>query len=528
VAFVLDARVRGGDAVPPSELAYHYHSALPDGDPRKAVEWCRAAAAAAGAVFSGPDVVRYARHALEALDLLDRPSLRLRMSLLYHLAMYARSHYPREAEQAIREVAHMAAEQCDAIMLLRAAMLFHVAPGLPPLPGQAALLERVLTLFKPSDMGFRSVALSALALAAPSCYSVERSRALLEEALPLCRKSKSPLAHYSVLVGKLYNIGGPGNDSEANDVAAELERLAVQYPAQTPVLPVTLAFHRAVYAFQRGDRQTMLAALDRASMRARVLHSQQKIWYCQRFALLARLELGETRGAVQDLDRTIQTEQGTIWGAEVFCAFDAAVTRALLAQPAPLSPELHDALRFEPADPPGIWATKLRTLAECGRLDEARGALRAVPPAELGQLPCDADYLGTLGNLARAALLLRMPDYAEAVYGLLAPYSAMFAVGYTLYCDGSVAQLQGMLAHYLGRYETAATHLELGLRHNERAGLHARALETRLQLARCLRALRGGAAQALELAREAHAGATRLGQQRWIAEALQLFPDAGE
>ena len=530
VAAVLDARVASGDSVPPSELAYHFHSALPDGDARKTVEYCRAAAAAAGAVFASPDVVRYARHALEALELVDRPSLRLRMSLLYLMAMYARGHAPRECERAIREVAHMAMEQGDRVMLLRAAMMFNVAPGLPPLPGQTALLEHVLTMLHPHDVGFRGASLSALAVATPYCYSAERSRALMDEAMPLVRKSQSPLAHYSSLLAKLYLVGGPVHYTEAGEVALELERLAVQHPAQMPVLPISLAHHRAVQSFQQGDRMALMAAIDRGCMRARVLHSAQKIWYCERFALLARLQFTPSREALHELERSVYTEQGTIWGSELFCAFDGTVTRAQLGQAAPLSTELHDALRYESADPPGVWAIKLRALTESGRLDEARGALRAVPAAELAQLPCDADYLGTLGNLTRAVLILRMTDYAEALYALLAPYSQLFAVGYTLFCDGSIAQLQGMLAEYLGRNETAITHLELGLRHNERIGLNARAHETRLQLARCLRKQRSGDAQrqALELAREAHAGATRLGQPRLIEEALQLFPDAGE
>ena len=72
--------------------------------------------------------------------------------------------------------------------------------------------------------------------------------------------------------------------------------------------------------------------------------------------------------------------------------------------------------------------------------------------------------------------------------------------------------------------------LARAIRFSERIGLNARAHETRLQLARCLRKQRSGDAQrqALELAREAHAGATRLGQPRLAEEALQLFPDAGE
>lgn len=48
-----------------------------------------------------------------------------------------------------------------------------------------------------------------------------------------------------------------------------------------------------------------------------------------------------------------------------------------------------------------------------------------IRPASL--LPCDRDYLGTLGHLARATLLLGALDYASVLYRLLTPYPEAFA-----------------------------------------------------------------------------------------------------
>jgi predicted ATPase/DNA-binding winged helix-turn-helix (wHTH) protein len=81
VGEALERRRAAGHTIAASELAYHFHAGLPVSDLRKTVQLCREAAEAAAAVFAYPDVVRFTRQALEALLLMDRPSVRLRMNL---------------------------------------------------------------------------------------------------------------------------------------------------------------------------------------------------------------------------------------------------------------------------------------------------------------------------------------------------------------------------------------------------------------------------------------------------------------
>jgi DNA-binding winged helix-turn-helix (wHTH) protein len=88
IANALDERQRAGEAVAPSDLAYHFHAALPESDARKTVEYCRAAATAAADGFASSDVARYLRHALEALGLVENASGSLRMMLLYTSMLY--------------------------------------------------------------------------------------------------------------------------------------------------------------------------------------------------------------------------------------------------------------------------------------------------------------------------------------------------------------------------------------------------------------------------------------------------------
>jgi predicted ATPase/DNA-binding winged helix-turn-helix (wHTH) protein len=101
VGEALERRRAAGDTIAASELAYHFHAGLPISDLRKTVQVCREAAEAALAVFAYPDVVRFTRQALEALLLMDRPSVRLRMNLLYLTAIYARSHDPASYARSV-------------------------------------------------------------------------------------------------------------------------------------------------------------------------------------------------------------------------------------------------------------------------------------------------------------------------------------------------------------------------------------------------------------------------------------------
>ncbi|HKP62727.1 MAG TPA: AAA family ATPase [Polyangiales bacterium] len=528
-AQVLEQRWAAGDHVPPSELAYHFHAALPQSDLRKTVQFCRAAANAAATVFANIDVVRYARHALEALELMERPSVRLRMRLLYTIALCARGHAWLEAGNATRELARLAREHGDAMMLLGAARVSAAHPGFQPLPGVDIrdALERVQGLLRPDASAWLAIVRAALAGTAPDCYDAERAEAQQTEALALCRASGSRTAMYPVLALTLYTHGGPDHERNASELAQELELLGQREPGQTPTLCVDLAFHQAVRALRRGDSSSLDSVLERASQRCRELRHAELLWHCERFTALTKLQRGAWLDGARELMAVHRrAEQGRITGTAPFVAFDRAVSLADLGQARPPDSELRAALRYEASDPPSIWSLKLRAAASCGWLSEARAALYTIAPASLAKLPCDRDILGTLGHLARAALILDAGPYISALYGLLGRYADGFAAGVAFYSEGSVQQLLGMLGAGRVASQAVVAHYEAGIGANERAGLALRAIEARMQLARFLAndAAQSAQRRSVTLAREAGAAASRIelmAQQR-EAEALVL------
>lgn len=528
VARALERRLEAGEAVEPSELAYHHHAALPDIDARKAVDYCRAAAAASAAVFANTDVVRYLRNALEALALMERPSVRLRMGILLQIALYGRSQ-AAEFESAVRELARLAREHGDGVTLVHAACMLNPHLGFQPLPGAGKAAQHALTLLLPNDDGSRAVALAMLACASPASWSAVRSRALLEESVPHARRCKDPLALRTALACQLYVHGGAAQKDLAG-VQAELEQIARRHPNRFPVLPVDLSLARAIGALQRGDVNAIATALDAASARCRELRHDELLWHSQRFQALSRINAGAWPDGVAALDGLHrQAERHQILGTSALCAFDRSVIFSELAAAPPLDDALRGALAFDSSEPPSIWALKLRALSTLGLADEARAVLRTISPSDLADLPKDRDYLGTLGHVARAALTLSELEYAEATASLLLPHRDRFAGHVSFLCEGSVAQLLGMLEHALGRRAQAISQLEAGIRMNDRAGFAPRAAEARLRLAEIL--IENGRAEehrrALALARKAASMAARLGMQRLVRSATALVRTAG-
>jgi DNA-binding winged helix-turn-helix (wHTH) protein len=526
VAHALESGSASGEAIPASELAYHFHAALPDSDPRKTIDYCRAAAAAAGRRFANLDVVRYLRHALEALELIDGASIRLRMNLLYTSALYSRTCDPNECARALNEVLRLAREQSDASYLVRAACMLGAHPGYKPLPGAAPALEHALALLGSDADALRSAALAALACSAPHCYSATRTRALFAEAVPLARASGHAKSLYAALAYKLWMLGGPAEAAETAAMVHELERMARDNPSQMPVLPLDLALFRLFTALQAGDAAGATHALERGAARARRLGKGEMAWHLERARVLVRVNAGERAGVIEELAALHRrAEQQCFLGTAPFCAFDRSVIAREFEAPIVIDDALCDALRFDESEPPSIWSMKVRALAAAGLRDEARALLEAVPATALAELPCDAHYLGTLGHLARAALLLGARDYMTALYPLLARFPDAFAAHLSILCEGSVAELLGALAFALGRRAEAITHLERGIRMSDHALLPMCAAGARLELARCLFSDSSNTrvSRVKALAREAQTAAQHWGRKRLAQEAAKFL-----
>jgi hypothetical protein len=287
-----------------------------------------------------------------------------------------------------------------------------------------------------------------------------------------------------------------------------------------------LSMFRALGALQQGDYARVLTSLDFAAARARGLGKGELGWHIERSRVIADFNTGQSADVLGALAKLQQSaDVHSTLGTAPFCAFDQTVIAREVAAEVSIGDAQRSALAFDSSEPPSIWSMKVRALAAAGLVDDATSVLQAVPPAALSDLPCGAHYLGTLGHLTRAALLLRARDYLAALYPLLERYPDLFAGHVSFLCEGSVPHLLGAVAHALGRRAEAVAHLERGVAMNDRAGLLRCAAEARLELARCLlhEASSGQRSRAETLARDAQALAQRTGARRVALEAADVL-----
>ncbi|HEX6240888.1 MAG TPA: hypothetical protein VFZ61_08340, partial [Polyangiales bacterium] len=280
-------------------------------------------------------------------------------------------------------------------------------------------------------------------------------------------------------------VGGPNRPELASAVQDELEKLAQDNPKRLPVLPADLAIYRAITALTRGDQVSLRAAIQRGAAHARELHHGELLWHMERLRALADVNSSARAEGLAAL-RTLhgQATRESILHTMPFVAFDRAVVFGEFAPGAAIDDDMLNALAFDASEPPGIWSMKIRALSSAGLHDQARTMLRAVVPADdLVKLPCDSQYLGTLGHLSRAALALGATDYVRALYALLSRYPHHFTGHIAFLCEGSVPHLLGLLAQALSKHDAAREHLQRGLVMNEAAGFVALAEETRTLLA---------------------------------------------
>ena len=447
IARALHHRSQKGEAIAPAELAHHFFSALPESDLRSTVRYCSHAATACAEVYAYRDAARHLRHAREALALLESPSQRLRIELLLRQAMYARVDSSPEFGPLIGEVIEVARKQQDGVSMALAALMLDLHPGFPPLPGARAALEDALQLLSEGDP-IRSAVLARLSTAAPLAFDAQRSREQAEQALELALRSDFLLGLHTARSALLYLLGGPQHEPIAAELLRALDEMSRNHQAQMSVAPVLLDVHRAIAAAQRGDLQTMNAALERCELHGRRVGSRDLLWHIERFLLLSRsgarhaaLLCAEDHDALQALHR--RAVQEALVGTDELRAFDQCVVLAVGAQ---LDEQARVALALDAHDPPNVWALKLRALAAAGLHDEVRIGLQSVPPQRLALLPHDRDYLGTLGALTRATLAVGAHEYAEALSALLSPYADRFAHGIAFVSDGSVADLLDALS----------------------------------------------------------------------------------
>ncbi len=483
VTDALEERARHGVFVAAPTLAHHTHAALPLGDLARALEYGWRAAIAAARTYGYADAVRYLRYAREALELMPQVRPDLRLQLMLQQALWTRISSPSDFEPLTREIIELARQHNAGQALASAALLLDLHAGFPAVPGSREALEGGLAML-PVEDPLRGAVLARLATAPPAAYDAARSTEQAALALAMGQRSDSLLAIYHARAAQLYLGGGPAHAETSAAVMTDIVRMCAENPSLMSAPPVLLDMHRAITSLQRGDSKATAEALARAELVCRKLDHRDLLWHVQRFQELSCLNAGQIVSAGATLHALhSRAEREGVLGTDLLRVYDRVVvlgdTAAVAASP------LHLALVHEPGDPPNIWSIKVRTLVAAGFVDEARGLLETVPAGRLCNLPCDRDYLGTLGALARVVIALRAFEYARAIYSLLSPYPEYFAAHVSFFCEGSVSQLLAGLARLLGDQRRAIEHLETALACAEAAGLAACANQARLELAAC-------------------------------------------
>jgi DNA-binding winged helix-turn-helix (wHTH) protein len=484
VGQLLEQRSESGTGLPASLLAHHFYSALPDSDPRQAVRYCINASEIAINGYAYSDAARALGQAREALSLLPNPSTRLSLALLLRQTLCARVCREDEFERLVRELIQLAREHGAGESLAHASLLLGPHPGFAAVTGSTAALHEALAMLPPEQAALRGALCSRLATLGPLAFDGAESSAQVEQAFQLAKASQVLLAQHVSCTARLYVKGGPDHAELAEETARELTQLCREHPQQLSVPPVLIDLNQAIRALQDGEPSRAAQALDRAEERARLIDSQELLWHAQRFRVLLRINQGETQDSAAALLGLHQrAARDAILGAPLLAVHDQVV---LWGRRKELTPADWDALKLDLDDPPVRWSIKLRVLAQLGAHEAAQALLRQVTPAQVALLPCDRDYLGTLGSVARTlALLGTEREYAEVLFELLVRYPQHFCVHSSLLCEGAVPQLLGLLCQLLDRPREAMRQFELALVRSEQVGLVRCAAEARLALTLC-------------------------------------------
>jgi hypothetical protein len=252
-------------------------------------------------------------------------------------------------------------------------------------------------------------------------------------------------------------------------------------------------------------------------------------WHVDRATQISRVNSGQCDGVLDELARLhAKARASLVHATVVFEAFDRSVIAREITGESTLDEPLHDVLAYDPIAPPTLWSMKVRALAAAGFTDEASALLRRLRAEDLADLPCSPHYLGTLGHLARAAVMLRSHAEMDALYPLLARYPNHFAGHVSFFAEGPIEQLLGMIAHASGRLPEAVTHLERAIELADGAGLKLCAADARLELARVVLAIGGTRSpRVVALARDAQSMAERAGARRIAIEAAAVLRPLG-
>jgi DNA-binding SARP family transcriptional activator len=475
VAAALEDASAASTAAGLAQLAYHYLSAGPFGDPAKAVKYAREAAGWAVRQGAWQDAVRHLEQALTAISPARPDADATRCDVLVELGRACRSgSMIAEAHAALEESISLADRIGDEDRVLAAAVAF----GAPALWGSRewgetdtrliALLERQLDRVADTDPVRRVRILSTLAGELAFGEMVGRAWGYAEEAIGIARRLGQPDELGIAISG--YLLAGLGTDHLPERRAVIDEMLSSDRLAFTPVVQALLRASQLTELIRSGELARFDAEFPPVwALAADVLHSPE-LQAQLRFAQACRYYVaGDVERGAEIAERTFRTMADVTGPWRQPAGFVSESAQLLITGTLADHAEQMAARLARPDHPsvPHLAAPAAALgFVQRGDLYAARDIVSGwfTPP------PPSWTWIQAIAYWAQVAIALGEPDPGW-LHEQLAPHAGELAVvGVGADCGGAVDSLLAGLAWRLGRPGEAAERARAGLALETRVG----------------------------------------------------------
>jgi hypothetical protein len=314
----------------------------------------------------------------------------------------------------------------------------------------------------------------------------------------------------------------------AEEIALHIERACALHPEiASQARRILVERFRLIIAMQRGDQAAMGRAIEvRAALLSR-LKNAELTWHHERMLLVKAMNEGAFVQVKSDLialrERARRLE---LHASQLLWSLDYGVFLCRTSDVSTLAMRVRPALKATEHDSPQTRASKIRSLVEFGLFEDVASDMAQISIAAIEDLPHDRDYLAVLCHLAVGAAAANSVAHCRTLVRLLAPYTALYAVGISFHCEGSIASHMGLLFEALGELDRAREHFAHGFEREQSFGLMPRAAMTWLRLAKLLLREPGDNADALRLLAHVHEEAERMGMQPLASAAHALRESA--
>ncbi len=464
-----------------AELAHHYVQAAPAGPAiaLTAVDWSLRAAERATSQLAYEQAVAHFERALAALELAPGDDRRRAIVLIHLGGALWRAAEGERARATYLEAAALARAVGDAELLARSALGIGVWDQDDQVDEVLVrLLEEARAALPPADSALRARVMGRLARELRLVERWERLEELSHGAVDMARRVGDPTALADALVARHWALWSPENTEERFAAAVEIVKLA-EATTYAPLLLLGRQF-RLADLLELGDIRGVDLEIDAIAWLADELRRPQHQW----FAAVFRAMRAQLNGRFEESEQLAQ--KALAIGERVHRETAVGwfgVQTAVAQRSQGRFDEACAALRIFRLQNPGVptWRCEYAlTLAEAGRLDEARVEIDELAARDFADLRRDQTWLASVALLAKTAALLVDKPRAAILYELLLPHaSRTVSVPPGVACYGSAARPLGMLASALGRPEAGIRLFERALAAD--AGLGARPLLARGQ-----------------------------------------------